>query len=83
MTLFDRRAGREEGMGFDLGGTDEDHKKPKLPQILEPRNYSEALKNTQYESNAPNVATQLLGEGIVQRGSHTICKPSGYGAASG
>ncbi|GEM_PF-4615319 len=70
-------------MGFDLDGTDEDHKKPKLPQILEPRNYSEALKNTQYESNAPNVATQLLGEGIVQRGSHTICKPSGYGAASG
>jgi len=80
--LFTRRAGREEGMEFDLAGTDEDDTKPTLPQIMEPRNYSQALKNTQYESNAINISKQLLGNGIEQRGSHAIFKPAGYGAAT-
>ena len=78
--IFSKRAGREEGMEYDLAGSDEDDARPKLPQILEPKNYSEAFRNTQFESNAAHIARQLLGEGIEQRGSHAIFKPAGYGA---
>ena len=78
--IFNKRAGREEGMEYDLAGSDEDDARPALPQILEPKNYSEAFRNTLFESNASNIARQLLGDSIEQRGSHAIYKPAGYGA---
>ncbi len=42
--LFERRAGREDGLEYDLVGTDEEGVEAKLPQILEPRNHSDALR---------------------------------------
>ncbi len=78
--IFARQAGRDEGMQFDLAGTDEDDKTATLPQILDPRRYSEALRDTLYEANAHAIARQLLGGDAKMNGSHAIFKPAGYGA---
>lgn len=78
--IFARQAGREEGMEFDLAGTDDEGRPASLPQILEPRKYSEALRNTLYEANALAIARQLLGEAAQARGAHAIFKPAHYGS---
>ena len=44
--IFEQRAGRDEGMEFDLAGTDEDGQAADLPQILDPKRYSEGLRDT-------------------------------------
>lgn len=78
--IFEQRAGRDEGMEFDLAGTDEEGKVADLPQILDPRRYSEKLRDTLYEANALHISRQLLGEGVRARGSHAIFKPAKHGA---
>jgi ectoine hydroxylase-related dioxygenase (phytanoyl-CoA dioxygenase family) len=80
--IFARRAGREEGMQFDLAGTDEDDQEAALPQILDPRRFSAALRDTLYEVNALAISRQLLGEEARMTGSHAIFKPAGHGAAT-
>ncbi len=78
--IFEQRVGHDVGDEFDLVGQDKDGQPPKLPQIVEPRNYASEFRNTQYEANAMAIAKQLLGEGVIQRGSHAIFKPAHYGA---
>ncbi|MBM3261994.1 MAG: phytanoyl-CoA dioxygenase family protein [candidate division Zixibacteria bacterium] len=78
--MFARRAGREEGMEFDLAGTDEEDVVATLPQILDPLRYAPALKNTLYEANALAVSKRLLGPEAVFQGSHAILKPAHYGS---
>ena len=78
--IFVQQAGREEGMEFDLAGTDEDDTIASLPQILNPKKYADALNNTLYEANALAISIQLLGEDTTQRGCHAIFKPARFGA---
>lgn len=78
--LFARRAGREEGNQFDLGGADEEGATATLPQILNPAKYAPELAETQLRVNALAVARQLLGAEADYRGEHAILKPAGYGA---
>ena len=78
--IFEQRAGRGEGMEFDLAGTDEEGKPADLPQILNPKRYSEELRDTLYEANALHISRQLLGEDVKPRGSHAIFKPAKHGA---
>ncbi|MFT5368250.1 MAG: ectoine hydroxylase-related dioxygenase (phytanoyl-CoA dioxygenase family) [Candidatus Latescibacterota bacterium] len=78
--IFEQRAGHDEGDEFDLVGAGMEGAPPKLPQIIEPRNYASEFRNTLYEANAAAIADQLLGEGVVQRGSHAIFKPAHYGS---
>lgn len=78
--LFERRVGREEGMQFDLGGSDEEGIKAKLPQILQPSRYAPQLKELQVYANAQAVAQQLLGPDARQTGDHAINKPPLDGA---
>lgn len=78
--IFAQRAGHDVGDEFDLVGDDDTGGPPRLPQIVEPRNYASEFKNTLYEANALAIADQLLGEGMRQRGSHAIYKPAQYGA---
>lgn len=78
--IFEQRAGHDVGDEFDLVGGDATDEPPKLPQIVEPRNYAPEFRNTLYEANAIVIAKQLLGEGMVQRGSHAIFKPAHYGS---
>lgn len=78
--IFEHRAGHDVGDAFDLVGESKEGEPPKLPQIVEPRNYAPEFKNTLYEANAQAIARQLLGDGIVQRGSHAIFKPAEFGA---
>jgi hypothetical protein len=80
--IFARRAGRDEGMQFDLAGTDAEDEEAALPQILDPRRFSEALRDTLYEANALAIARQLLGPEARMTGSHAIFKPAGHGAAT-
>ncbi|MES2464883.1 MAG: phytanoyl-CoA dioxygenase family protein [Armatimonadota bacterium] len=78
--LFERRAGREEGNQFDLGGTDEEGKQAALPQILGPARYAPELKNGLFRVNALAIARQLLGPDTQPTGDHAIFKPAGIGA---
>ena len=80
--IFARRAGREEGNQFDLGGSDEEGKPAALPQILNPKRYHPDLRDTLYEANARAIARQLLGDECDGGGSHAIYKPAGYGATT-
>ncbi|HAI10247.1 MAG TPA: phytanoyl-CoA dioxygenase family protein [Phycisphaerales bacterium] len=78
--LFDRQVGRENGDQFDLGGSDEDGVKAKLPQILGPSRYAPQLKQMQLYANAQAVAQQLLGSNAKVTGDHAINKPALDGA---
>ena len=78
--IFARRAGRDEGMEFDLAGTDEEGREASLPQILEPRKYAPALRDTLYEANALAVSRRLLGDETQARGAHAILKPARIGS---
>src|SRR3712207_4622526 len=68
--IFAERAGRDEGMQFDLAGTDEDESDANLPQILDPQRYAGALRDTLAERNGLAIARQLLGEETKFGGSH-------------
>ena len=78
--LFASRAGREEGNEFDLGGTDDESKRPVLPQILSPAKYAPELKEGLFRVNALSIARQLLGDEASFGFEHAILKPAGYGA---
>jgi ectoine hydroxylase-related dioxygenase (phytanoyl-CoA dioxygenase family) len=78
--LFARRAGREDGNQFDLGGTDEEGKEAALPQILGPARYAPEMKQGLFRVNALAIARQLLGPETVATGDHAIFKPAGIGA---
>jgi ectoine hydroxylase-related dioxygenase (phytanoyl-CoA dioxygenase family) len=80
--LFSRRAGREEGMQFDLGGTDEEGKEAVLPQILAPRKYAPEIGQGLFLANAERIAGQLLGDAATFNGDHAIFKPARTGAAT-
>ncbi len=77
--LFERRAGREEGNQFDLGGTDEEGKPAALPQILGPSQYAPELREGLFRANALAVARQLLGSEQISGGEHAVLKPADYG----
>ena len=72
--LFQRRAGREEGMQFDLAGIDDEDKEATLPQILGPARFAPELKTMQFKVRAEAYAQQLLG-GECEGGDHAILKP--------
>ena len=72
--LFQRRAGRAEGMQFDLAGSDEEEVEATLPQILAPSRYAPELNTMQFKARAQSYAQQLLG-GECEGGEHAILKP--------
>ncbi len=72
--LFQRRAGRAEGMQFDLAGSDEEGVEATLPQILAPSRYAPELNTMQFKARAQSYAEQLLG-GECEGGEHAILKP--------
>lgn len=78
--IFNERAGRGEGMQFDLAGTDEEGKTEALPQILHPSKFAPELGRMQLQAAALSVAQQLLGPEAKLLGEHAILKPAGYGA---
>lgn len=80
--LFERQVGRENGDQFDLGGSDEQGVKAKLPQILGPSRYAPQLKQMQVYANAQAVAQQLLGLEAKVTGDHAINKPPLDGIAT-
>jgi hypothetical protein len=74
--LFDMKAGRDEGNQFDLGGTDEEGKPAKMPQILNPVKYAPELADTLFRVNALAISRQLIEkDGVDYRGEHAILKP--------
>lgn len=78
--LFATRAGRADGNQFDLGGSDEEDKEARLPQILNPARYAPELKEGLFRVNALAVARQLLGDECIPQGEHAIMKPARVGA---
>lgn len=78
--LFARRAGREAGDQFDLGGSDEEGRKARLPQILNPSKYAPELAQAQVYVHALAIARQLLGQVERLTGEHAINKPPLEGA---
>lgn len=81
--LFDQRAGWDDGRQFDLGGTDVEGERPKLPQILRPSEYAPELADTEYLRKARAIAHQLLGGDLEDgNGEHMIFKPARHGATT-
>ena len=80
--LFAERAGREEGNQYDLAGTDEEDRPARLPQIVNPVNYDEALRDTLFRANAGVIGKRLLGKEAEFQGEHAIVKPPGIGGAA-
>jgi ectoine hydroxylase-related dioxygenase (phytanoyl-CoA dioxygenase family) len=78
--LFARKAGRDEGNQFDLGGSDEDNKAAVLPQILGPAKYAPELNGGLFRVNALSIAKQLIGDEASTQGDHAILKPAKFGA---
>ncbi len=80
--MFDRRAGRERGMQFDLAGPDDDETTAALPQILDPEAHEPRFADTLLKANAGAIGRQLLGEQAATGSAHTIYKPPRVGAAT-
>ncbi len=59
--LFEQRAGRDRGAQFDLGGTDDQGKEARLPQIVAPSAYAPELTTGLFQTNAAAIARQLFG----------------------
>jgi ectoine hydroxylase-related dioxygenase (phytanoyl-CoA dioxygenase family) len=78
--LFSTNAGRAKGSQFDLAGTDEDGKRPVLPQIVNPIEFAPELRETEFRRAALEIARQLLGPETEPWFEHAILKPAGYGA---
>jgi ectoine hydroxylase-related dioxygenase (phytanoyl-CoA dioxygenase family) len=80
--LFDRRAGRDRGMHFDLAGTDEDDHPASLPQIMNPSQLRPALLKSEFMANARSIALQLLGPDADFAFDHALLKPASTGAGT-
>jgi ectoine hydroxylase-related dioxygenase (phytanoyl-CoA dioxygenase family) len=80
--LHERRAGRETGEQFDLGGTDEEGAPAKLPQLINPSKHVPELVDTRFRANCLALAPQLLGgdgSDVQLSCEHAILKPAHYG----
>jgi ectoine hydroxylase-related dioxygenase (phytanoyl-CoA dioxygenase family) len=75
--IFAMQAGREEGMQFDLAGTDEDGKNAALPQILNPSKYAPEMKDSLLLANVDALGKQLFGPESKANIAHAILKPPG------
>ena len=81
-TLFETRAGFNEGKQFDMVGTDDEATAPKLPQIEYPSDLVPELFNTQFYATAYSLAKHLLGPEARFTFDHFIKKPALDGAAT-
>lgn len=75
MCLFVKQVGRTEGLLFDFAGTDQDGERPRLPQLLDPRNFALELVKTEFFHNAERLAKRLLGPKARFVTDHAILKP--------
>jgi len=80
--IFTEKAGRDEGMEFDLAGTDEEGKEATLPQILNPAKYVPELLETQLLKNVQRIGEQLVGPEAKAGFAHAIFKPAKIGSAT-
>src|SRR5262245_33160300 len=78
--IFRERAGREEGMQFDLAGTDEEGKEAVLPQILNPSKYAPEMNDSLLLANATQLLRDLYGPDATCNIGHAIFKPPRIGA---
>ena len=78
--LFERRAGREVGLQFDLAGHDGDDDVASLPQILDPARFAPELNDSRLLANATAVVQQLFGPDATCHFFHAILKPARHGA---
>jgi ectoine hydroxylase-related dioxygenase (phytanoyl-CoA dioxygenase family) len=85
-TMFDRlfaeRAGRKEGMQYDMLGHDSEEGAPALPSIMNPINYAPELRHLRCRDNAAAIARQLLGPRATKLFEHVILKPARQGGAT-
>jgi ectoine hydroxylase-related dioxygenase (phytanoyl-CoA dioxygenase family) len=83
--LHAARAGRERGDQFDLGGSDEDGREARLPQLLSPSSSAPELLDTRYRANCRALALQLLGGPDAELElscEHAILKPARHGTVT-
>lgn len=76
--LFDNRVGFNEGALTDLVATDGQPRSS--PQILNPSNYSAALRKTKHREVCFAIAREILGPGAKLAFEQALFKPAGYGA---
>jgi ectoine hydroxylase-related dioxygenase (phytanoyl-CoA dioxygenase family) len=81
-TLFESRAGRNEGNQLDMLSLDRQTGENLQPQILKPSLYAPVLLRTQHFARAQAMARQLLGADARFGFDHAILKPAGKVAAT-
>lgn len=81
-SLFEKKAGRDQGAYFNFAGAEEEPDAPNIPQIVAPHNFDGKLKKTEFRRNAANLARQILGPHARFHIDHTLVKPPLNGAAT-
>jgi Phytanoyl-CoA dioxygenase (PhyH) len=77
MRLFAEQVGCTEGLLFD---TDQDGERPRLPQLLDPRNFAPERVKTEFFHHAEPLAKRFLGPRIVSLPTMRRFKPARDGA---
>jgi hypothetical protein len=76
-SLFDRKAGWEDGNFLDFAGLDDS--RPRIPQILMPSLYEPSLKISKLHATCLHIARQLLGPSAEFVFDHAMTKPANGG----
>lgn len=74
-SLFQNKAGFDEGRQFNVVGTEGNSDEPSLPQILTPHKDAASLRETLFYRNAFAIAKQLIGPTAQFDLDHVIMKP--------
>ncbi len=80
--LFRRRAGRAQGLQYDMLGSDEDAGEAAQPTVINPSDHAPELRDIAFHRNALAIARQLLGAAAVLSFEHAILKPARSGRAT-
>lgn len=81
-SLFAAKAGYAQGANFNLVGTEEDSAAPAITMILNPQQFADELKRTEFFANATAVARQILGAEARYAYDMVLLKPGVDGPAT-
>ena len=82
VSLFEKKAGYDQGAYFNFAGAEEDDDAPSIPQIVGPHHFAHQLKRTEFRRSAAAIACQILGPQARFHVDHTLAKPPLIGAAT-
>lgn len=80
MALHETNIGYNEGAQFDAVSIEDTTEQRRFPQIINPRIYAPALKNSAFYTAARSIARQLLGPRVRFKADISLLKPAVIGS---